>query len=45
MDWYPLFNSLRVAAISCVVVFFTGILAAYYVARMPRLVKGVLDVV
>ena len=45
MDWYPLYNSLRIAAISTVVVFFSGILAAYYIARLPRLVKGVLDVV
>ena len=45
MDWYPLFNSLRVAIISCAVVFFLGIFAAYYVARLPRAVKGVLDVV
>ncbi len=45
MDWYPLFNSLRVAGISCVIVFFAGIFAAYYVAKMPKLLKGVLDVV
>ena len=45
MDWYPLWNSLRVAAISCVLVFFLGIAAAYYAARLPRAVKGVLDVV
>lgn len=45
MDWFPLWNSLRIAAISSAVVFFTGIAAAYYVARLPRLVKGVLDVV
>ena len=45
MDWYPLFNSLRIALISCAVVFFLGIFAAYYVARLPRAVKGVLDVV
>ena len=45
MDWYPLYNSLRIAAISTVAVFFLGILAAYYIARLPRLVKGVLDVV
>ena len=38
MDWYPLYNSLRVAAISTVIVFFTGIGAAYYIARAPRLV-------
>ena len=45
MDWYPLYNSLRIAAISSVLVFFLGILAAYYAARLPRLIKGVLDVV
>ena len=44
MDWFPLYNSLRIAAISTVVVFFTGICAAYYIAKTPRLVKGVLDV-
>ena len=44
MDWYPLWNSLRIAAISTVVIFFAGIIAAYYIAKLPRLVKGVLDV-
>lgn len=45
MDWFPLLNSLRIAAISCVIVFFTGIFAAYYVARLPRWLKGIIDVV
>ena len=45
MDWYPLYNSLRIAAISTVAVFFLGILAAYYIAKAPRLVKGILDVI
>ena len=45
MDWYPLYNSLRIAAISCVLVFFAGIFAAYYVASLPRAVKGILDVI
>ena len=45
MDWYPLWNSLRIAAISTVVIFFAGIFAAYYIAKLPRLVKGVLDVI
>ncbi|WP_293010019.1 MULTISPECIES: molybdate ABC transporter permease subunit [unclassified Oscillibacter] len=45
MDWYPLYNSLRISAISTVAVFFLGLLAAYYIARLPRLIKGVLDVV
>ena len=44
MSWYPLWNSLRIAAISSVLVFFLGILCAYYVARLPRVIKGVLDV-
>ncbi len=44
MDWYPLFNSLRIAAASCILVFFLGILCAYYAARLPRMIKGVLDV-
>ena len=45
MDWYPLVNSLRIAAISTGAVFFLGIFAAYYIAKAPRLVKGLLDVV
>lgn len=45
MDIFPLINSLRIAAISTVVVFFAGILAAYYIIRLPRLLKGVLDVI
>ena len=45
MDLFPLWNSIRIAGISTVLVFFAGIAAAYYIARTPRLVKGVLDVV
>ena len=45
MDWFPLWNSLRIAAISTVIIFFLGIWAAYGIAKLPRLVKGVLDVV
>lgn len=45
MDLYPLWNSLRIAAISSVLVFFTGILCAYYIAKLPRLIKGILDVI
>jgi len=44
MDWYPLLNSIRIAAISSVIVFFTGIFAAYYAVRLPRVIKGFLDV-
>ena len=45
MDWFPLINSLRIAAISTVIIFFSGIFAAYYTAKLPRLLKGVFDVV
>ncbi len=45
MDWFPLWNSLRIAAVSCILVFFLGIFFAYYVAALPRAVKGVLDVI
>ena len=44
-DLFPLYNSLRIAAISCVIVFFTGIFAAYYAVRLPRILKGILDVI
>ena len=45
MSFFPLYNSLRITAISAIIVFFTGIAAAYYIARFPRFVKGILDVV
>ena len=45
MDWYPLLNSLRIAAISTASVFFSGIFAAYYIAKLPRVLKGLLDVI
>ena len=45
MDWFPLYNSIRIAAVSTVLVFFLGIAAAHFIARAPRLVKGFLDVV
>ena len=45
MDWYPLINSIRIALCSSILVFFTGIFAAYYIARLPRALKGFLDVV
>ena len=45
MDWFPLLNSLRVAVISAVIVFFLGVAAAYYVAKLPRALKGALDVI
>jgi len=45
MDLFPLWNSLRISLISTVIVFFAGIFAAYYIAKVPRVIKGILDVV
>lgn len=45
MDWFPLINSLRIAAISTVITFFVGVFAAYYISKVPRVVKGILDVI
>ena len=45
MNLYPLWNSLRIAGISTVIIFFVGIAAAYYIARTPRIIKGILDVI
>ena len=43
MDWFPLYNSLRIAGISTFLTFFTGICAAYYISKTSKLTKGVLD--
>ena len=45
MDLYPLWNSLRIAGISTAIIFILGIAAAYYVIRLPKVLKGVLDCV
>ena len=45
MDWFPLMNSLRIAGISTFITFFAGIFAAYYIAKAPRVIKGILDVI
>ena len=43
MDWFPLYNSIRIALIATAVTFFLGIFFAYYAARLPRALKGILD--
>ena len=45
MDWFPLWNSLRIAGISTALIFFLGIFSAYYISKAPRLIKGILDVI
>lgn len=45
MDLFPLYNSIRIALISTVIIFFVGISAAYYIRKLPAKVKGAIDVV
>ncbi|MBE5970280.1 MAG: molybdate ABC transporter permease subunit [Lachnospiraceae bacterium] len=45
MDWYPLLNSIRISLISTGIVFFVGIFLAYYLAKLPRVLKGVFDTI
>lgn len=45
MDWFPLLNSLRVAAIATTLTFLLGIWAANGVTRLPAWLKGALDCV
>lgn len=43
MDWFPLYNSVRIAGIATVITFFAGILCAYYIAKLPNILKGIVD--
>lgn len=45
MDLYPLYNSIRIALISTIIIFFLGIFFAYYIAKLPNFLKGALDVI
>ena len=45
MDLYPLYNSIRIAFISTIIIFFVGIFFAYYISKVPSILKGVLDVI
>ena len=45
MDMYPLYNSIRIAGISTLIILILGVAASYYVAKLPRLLKGILDVI
>lgn len=44
MDFFPLYNSLRIAIIATIIIFFLGIFAAYYIAKLPKILKGIFDV-
>lgn len=45
MDLFPLWNSLRIALFSSIIVFFLGIFLGYFVKKLPRIWKGILDVI
>lgn len=45
MDWFPLWNSLRISLIASVITFFLGIFLAYYVVKLPGVFKGILDTI
>ena len=45
MDWFPLINSLRIAALATAAVFLLGIWLACAVAKLPRAWKALVDVV
>ncbi len=45
MDWFPLLNSLRISLIATLITFFIGIFAAYYIVKLPGVVKGFFDTV
>ena len=39
MDWYPLWNSLRIAAVSCVIVFFVGDLCCLLCGKTSQMAQ------
>jgi molybdate transport system permease protein len=43
VDWFPLLNSLRIAFIATIFTFAFCITAAYYVVKLPRISRGILD--
>ncbi len=45
MDWFPLYNSLRIALCSTIIVYLLGIWLANLVVKAHPIVKGILDVV
>lgn len=45
MSLFPLWNSLRISSISTIIVFFLGIASAYYIAKLPRVIKGIIDAI
>src|SRR5699024_9224157 len=45
MDFFPLYNSIRIALISTFVIFFVGMFFAFKIKDLPQGIKGILDVI
>jgi len=45
MDLFPLWNSLRIAFFTSIIVFLFGILFAALIKKCPKIIKGILDVI
>lgn len=45
LDLFPLWNSLRISFLASIITFFLGIFLAYYVVKMPGIIKGILDTI
>ena len=44
MDFFPLWNSLRIAFFASIIIFFVGIFLAYFIRKCPKIIKGILDI-
>jgi molybdate transport system permease protein len=45
MNLFPLWNSLRISFLATCITFFLGIVLAYYIVRLPGMLKGILDTI
>lgn len=45
MDLFPLWNSLRISFLASCITFFLGIFLAYYVVKLPGMLKGIFDTI
>lgn len=45
MDWFPLFNSMRISLIATAITFFLGIFSAYFIVKLPKWLKGIFDTI
>lgn len=45
INLFPLFNSIRISLIASILTLVLGILCAYYITKLPKLWKGILDAI